>query len=336
MRILGIFCINRGGKQIALGSILACLFLFLSGCQYYSKYFHPPVKPPLPAIAAHPITQTRVLPNFSQVMVKGRVNIRLHTGASKPRVVIQADTKDLEQVHTLMKGYTLCISIGKGYPQHGPITMDIYAKQLNSFSYDGIGVVRGTNLYTRYLDLSINNPESTLFSGNIGLRRLYMRGPGMIQLSNVSGHDIQIAMAGNPRIQLIGLFSLGTLDLRGDGLLSAYWIKSDRLIIREHGHAHVQLAGVVKVLEVTLWDAADFNGRYLRAYRAFVKTHGRSTAKISAVRRQHTLASDASNIYFYNLPEMKTDFMAYNGSVLDMRDWNLYFEQEYTRYNSQY
>lgn len=336
MRILTALYQNMWFKNITRGSLFVCAFLLLSGCHSFSKYFPTVTKPQIPTTVAHPITQTRVLANFSQVMVKGRINIRLHTGARKPQVIIRGDAKDLEQVHTLMKGYTLCVSIGDGYPQHGPITMDIYAKQLNSFTYDGIGVIKGTNLYTRYLDLSIANPESTIFSGHIGLRRLHMRGPGMIQLSNVSGHDIQIAMAGHPRVQLVGLFSLGTLDLRGDGLLSAYWIKSDRLVIREHGHTHVQLAGVVKILEVTLWDSADFNGRYLRAYRAFVKTHGRSTAKISAVRRQHTLASDASNIYFYNLPEMKTDFMAYSGSVLDMRDWNLYFEQEYTRYNSQY
>ena len=86
-------------------------------------------------------------------------------------------------------------------------------------------------------------------------------------------------------------------------------------------------------MEVELWNHADFNGRYLRASRAFVKTHDNSVAKISAVRRQHTLASDASDIYFYNLPEMRTDFMAYDGAVLDMRDWNLLCEQEYTIYN---
>lgn len=336
MRIPAAFYKNMRFKQLTLGGIFACVLLLLSGCHSFSKVFPTVSKPQIPTAAAHPITQTRFLPNFSQVIIKGRFNIRLHTGASKPRVVIQGDSNDLLQLQTTMKGYTLCVSIGKGYPQRGPITIDIYAKQLNSFSYDGIGVIKGTNLYTRYLDLSIINPETTLLSGHIGLRRIYMRGPGVMQLSGVSGHDIQIEMINNPRIQLVGLFSLGKLDLRGDGWLSGYWIQSDRLIIREHGHTHLQLAGVVKVLEVTLWDNADFNGRYLRAYRAFVKTHGRSTAKISAVRRQHTLASDASDIYFYNLPEMKTDFMAYNGSVLDMRDWNLYFEQEYTRYNSQY
>ena len=100
--------------------------------------------------------------------------------------------------------------------------------------------------------------------------------------------------------------------------------------------AKIQLAGIVNRLEVELWGAARFKGRYLRAQRSFVKTHDKSVAEISAVNHQSTLATDASDIYYYNIPDTRADFMAFNGSVLNMREWSLYELQEFTRYNKQF
>ena len=118
-----------------------------------------------------------------------------------------------------------------------------------------------------------------------------------------------------------------------DGWLSMYWIKSKMLIVRGRGAAFIQLAGVADRLDVELWGKAQFHGRYLRANNAFVKTHNQSLAEIAAVNKQHTLASDNSDIHFFNIPSMKTDFMAFNGAVLDMRDWNMPLMQEYNQYN---
>ena len=322
--------------------VLLCCCLCLSSCHQswpvFSELFKssPTAKPVSLKAAAHPITQTRTFQNFSQVIVKGPINVNLHTGSKRSQVILHGAAEDLTQVSTRLKYNTLDVQVGEGYPHYGALTIDIYTPRLNAFTFDGVGVIKGIGITTQYLDLSITNTESATFSGKINLHRLAVYGPGIVRISDVTGQNIQVIMVGNPNIQIVGMMNFGLLDLRGDGFFSAYWVKSDRLVIKEHGNVHLQLAGVAKVLEVTLWDHADFNGRYLRAYRAFVKTHGHATAKISAVRRQHTLASEASDIYYYNLPEMKTDFMAFNGSVLDMRDWNLYYEQEYTRYNEQY
>ena len=105
------------------------------------------------------------------------------------------------------------------------------------------------------------------------------------------------------------------------------------MVVRARDQSFIQLAGAVGKLDVELWGKACFRGRYLRADRAFVKTHDVSVAEISAVKRQHTLANDASDIHFYNVSTMKADFMGFDGAVLDMRDLGLPFTQEYTRYN---
>src|SRR3990167_4656625 len=153
MRVSDTFYQYMRLRTITRGGLFVCVLLLVSGCQYLSKYFPATAKPPIPVRAMHPVIQTRMLPDFSQVTVQGRLNVRLHTGAGKPHVVLQGDASDLAQVHTVMKGYTLCVSIGKGYPQRGSVTVEIYAKQLHRFTYDGVGVIRGTDLSTRYLDL---------------------------------------------------------------------------------------------------------------------------------------------------------------------------------------
>jgi hypothetical protein len=87
---------------------------------------------------------------------------------------------------------------------------------------------------------------------------------------------------------------------------------------------------------VELWGVAQFKGRYLRAQRSFVKTHDKSVAEISTVNHQSNLATDASDIYYYNIPNTRADFMAYNGSVLDMREWDRADMQNFNRYNKQF
>ncbi|MDP1614549.1 MAG: hypothetical protein Q8L68_01995, partial [Methylococcales bacterium] len=54
---------------------------------------------------------------------------------------------------------------------------------------------------------------------------------------------------------------------------------------------------------------------------SFVKTHDHAIAEVTTLKHQHSLASDASDIYFYKVPKTKADFMAFNGSVLDMHEW---------------
>lgn len=308
--------------------LFIALFLGLVGCH------HTPSSNTSPNIFYNKTTQTRQLAPFNKVIVEGgRVNVNLHTGYKRPQIILHGVLSDVQQMVTNVKNNTLFVIVGKNNPYYGPLTVDIRTRNLDSFSYKGVGNISGSQLNTRHLNLSITNSGATNLGGHIGLSRLAVYGGGDVRLSGVSGYNVQIIMGGRPHIQLVGVFNLNKLNLWGDGFLSGYWVKNDRLIIKEHDNVHLQLAGTANVMEVELWDSADFNGRYLRANQAFVKTHDRSVAKLSAIRRQHTLASDASDIYFYNLPEMRTDFMAYDGAVLDMRDWNLLCEQEYTIYN---
>ncbi|CEK12085.1 GIN domain-containing protein [Legionella hackeliae] len=290
---------------------------------------HVTVIPP----AAKKALQYRQLPAFNQVTIEGNVNVSLHTGYKHPQLILHGDPTDLLQVQTAVSGSSLSISVGKGYPRCGPITAEIRGRYLNAFTYHGAGTITGNNLHSRVLDLSIENPGRTTLGGSIFVRRLAISGGGYTQISGISSQNLQLSIEDKSRVHLSGTVNITRLNLDNDAWVAMYWIKSNALIIRAKGQSFMQLAGVVGKLDVELWDKAHFNGRYLRAGRAFVKTHDKSVADIAAVRRQHTLATDASDIYFYNIPSMKTDFMAFNGAVLDMRDWDLFDMQEYDRYN---
>lgn len=302
---------------------LISVSLIITGCAHH------------PAVVI-PVSPSRALPTFNHIAVNGQFNLKLHTGASKSLVRLYGDSRDIAQVVMLVTNKTLVLSFNPGYPKFGQVKADIHTRYLNSLTYHGVGTISGKHIHSGLLDLILANPGPTTLDGTINLRRLDVIGPGAVTISGVKSQHLQLVMKGNPRIQLNGIIGLSAINMDGNGSLGLHWIKSNNLIIRARGKSSLKLAGTAQKLDVELWDSAFFNGRYLQTYDLFVKTHGKSVAEINARGKQHTLATDASDIYFYNLPEMRADLMADNGAVLDMRDWNTYFLQHYTRYNRYY
>ena len=277
--------------------------------------------------------QNRNVPAFTRVYVDGALNVSLHTGYSHPHVIVKGDTRDLAFVTVTVVDGALHVKLREGYPRHGGVQVEIDRRYLNSFEYHGSGIVTGNHLRTSLLDVVIDNEGKTTLVGRIGLRKLIVSGRGYTEIDGINSQSLLIKFSGNPKVRLAGFVNLTSLDMSDDGWLTMYWIKSKALTVRGHGKAFIQLAGGVGKLDVELWDKARFKGRYLRAQYAFVKTHGQSVAEISAVKRQHTLASDTSDIRFYNIPVMKADFMGSDGAVLDLRDLRPPFIQEYDQYN---
>lgn len=306
--------------------LLIIIALLLQGCAPR------PPQGPLP-VAPGCTQQSRSIPAFNKVAVEGRVDVRLHTGYRKPQVILRGDPRDLAQLSTIVKNNTLLVGLKPGYPKFGAVSVDIRGHYLNSFFYRGAGQINGPRLNSGLLDISITNTGRTTLAGNINLRRLEVNGSGYTEITGIKSQNLQISMSGKPHVKLAGLVRLSALNLNGNGSLGLYWVKSDLLTIRAKGKTFIQLAGIANKLDLELWGNSQFNGRYLRAKRVFAKTHDKSIAEITALDRQHTLATDGSDIRFYEIPEMKADFMGFNGAVLDMRDWNNPVMEEYTRYN---
>lgn len=268
-----------------------------------------------------------------RVVVNGNIDVRLYTGEAKPRLLLHGDASSLAAVQVSLHNGLWYINVGKGYPHTGRIQAEIRTRYLTSFAYHGEGTVMADNLQSSMLDLSINNTGKTILLGKFNLRKLLVSGSGFTQISGVTGHGCQIKLTGKPHVRVAGIINVSSLYMAGKSSLSLYWVKSNYLKIRAKDNAFLQIAGTVGTLDLALDDHARFNGRYLRGTDVFVKTFGYAVADICVTKTQHTLASGASNIYFHNLPKMKADFMAWNGAVLDMREWESPELKEYTPYN---
>lgn len=273
-----------------------------------------------------------VMPMFNRVQIDGDIDVTLYTGATKPNVHLQGDPTDLAHVKMSVKYGLLLITVDKGFPHHGAMHVDIQTRYLNAFKYVGHGTIIGNNLRSTLLDLSIANKGSTMLDGQLAVRNLTIIGPGYTQIKGITGQMLKIKIKGNAHVQLAGKMDATSLNIT-DGWLSLYWIDSEALKIRARGHSFIQMAGRVQTLDVELWDNARFNGRYLRGSYVFTKTHNESIADVNVLKRRHSLATDTSNIYFHNLPDFRTDFMARAGSVLDLREWDVKGREEPTRYN---
>lgn len=289
----------------------------------------------------HQVSETKYLPSFVNVYVDAPVNVTLHTNQHDSKITVTGDSLDVPLIVTQVRHQTLYVTleridlhISKKKPHYGPINVDIDMQTIHGLTYRGKGRVVSHNMNTDYIDMWIKNRGKTSLDGQINIHKLTVVGPGDTEINGVKSEDLEVYLYGRPRVQLTGQAALSTLDIRGDAMFSFYWLRGRHLKIRaREGSPKIQLAGVVDRLDVELWGKTRFNGRYIRARQTFVKTHEHAVAEIATTSRQHTLAMDASDIYFYNLPTYLTNFMGKNGAVLDMRAPDFKRRQEHTKYN---
>lgn len=316
---------NKEAKMLFRRMLLLVCF-FVMNTSYSHSEKHAPKQVPY--------TQSHPIPNFTVVDVTGNINVSLHTGYAKSTVILTGDPEDLQDIRVrVSRRGVLFIKKQAGAPHHGPISAEIRSRYLNGFAYVGKGSIRGDHLRANLERLVINNEGPTELKGTIRLSYLEAQGSGYIQVSGVTSPDLRVKLSNNSKVKLTGDAALKCLDADDNSWFSLSWVKTPTLIVRTSGKAYVQLAGIVNKFDVDLRDFSQLNARYLRARRAFVKTHDNSVAKIATTHHQHLLATDASDIRQYNLPEMKTDFMAFDGAILDMRAFNTAFVDEPTPYN---
>ena len=296
------------------------ILVWLNGC-HHSTFTHELVVSAAPG--DYTFKKSR-LPPYNQISIRGTINVKLYTDTAHPRLTVTGNHYDLQHLQIKVIQHVLVVTHDKKYPQHAPIAISIHLPILNAFTYLGAGTIKGYGIHTHNLILNLNNSGMTTLNGQINLQRLNVSGFGDVKINGVSAYNLQIFMRDRPNIRIYGhAINIDKLILCGNGSLILYHIQNTRLMIRAHDQVKLLLAGHTNVLDLELWGNARFNGRYLYADRIFAKTHDHAVVGINASKIQHTLASDASDIYFYNLPGLRTDFMAHNGAVLDMRNWNL-------------
>lgn len=278
-------------------------------------------------------TQIITTSKFSAIKIEGNIDVDLHTGYKKSKIILKGNQKDLAYLKPVVKNETLILTVGKGYPHYGTLKLEIRTNILNSFTYKGTGSITGSKIGSGLLSLDINNNGKTTLNGYISLRSLTIDGKGYVDITGVQTPGLTMNLKGETKIYLTGMGSINSIHLNDKSFLSMYWVDAYDLHVWLRDKSYLRLAGIAEHLYADLCQESHFDGRHLRAKSSFVKTHDKALAEISSVVKQHTLAADNSDIYFYELPNMQANFMIFNGSVLDMRDINDPFFEEPTRYN---
>lgn len=263
--------------------------------------------------------ETRKIPDFNQIIATGNLDLNIHTGIKPAKLIIKGQAADLAKLHTSVNKGMLLLSLPKEHTHR--VMIDIYSHYLNHLYYRGKGNIQAQNLNSKMLDLDLGNHGQTRLSGKIYLRQLKIQGSGYTEINGVNSRNLSLKIGDKAKVQLRGTIELSKLELSGQSSLNMYWVNTRKLQVYAKDSALIKLAGIADLLELDLWGQTHFNGRYLRVRESFVKTHNHSLAEITTLDKEHTLASDASDIFFYYPAKFSNDFMAYNGSVLDMRPW---------------
>lgn len=267
---------------------------------------------------------------FHTILARGDISVTLHQTSGPTYAMARGDDVDLAELEFKVENDWLKINLGKGYPKCAAVYIDVWVNNLHRILQRDQAKIIAHNLSSDDLEISMLGTTPMTVDGQIRLSGLRMGGKSHLEIAGVYTKFLTLKLQDDAYVKLSGTIGISEMTVSDNAWVSMYWVNTNRLELNYGGNAFVQMAGHVNVLDLELFDNAKFAGRFLRADRLFVKTHGFSVAQVAAVRSQHTLAMDRSNIDYFNIPLMKTDFMIQNAAVLDLREWTMPYAQEDT------
>lgn len=255
---------------------------------------------------------------FNRLEVNGAMDLHLHSAARKPWFTMHGDTRDLRNIVWKVKAKTLQISLDSRFPKHGPLTIELGTQELQAIAYHGKGNVSGQRLHFNYLDLDIANSKQTQLTGRLNLHRAELSDKGSVIIRDHSNHAMHLILRDRVHVKVVGKTAPNKIEMSDSSFLNLPHVHTKDLQIAMQNETCAILSGNVDWALIKLSGRARFNGRFLHAREMFVKTNHRSLALIYVVKRQHALAVDDSNIYYYHLPTYVNNFMENNGAILDL------------------
>ncbi len=268
------------------------------------------------------VNEARKLPYYNRIIMTGDADLRLTQGGRRSALRVKGDSRDVALVKTGVKNNTLYVVVNKDTPQFGKLTVNAHISRLMSLNYRGRGNVFGRNIKGSYVDLKLASQGNVSLSGKLGIHKLWVEGKGKVRIKGLSSRALDIVMRESPEVKIKGITNLEDLNFNGEGKLGLYWINSRDLRVRGNGEAEVHLAGYVRFLHARLKGSSVMDGRYLRVLKAYVHTIDRAEARLQPIAEMNAHAEDMSNIYYYNEPHFKANYMSQNGSILAMyRYW---------------
>lgn len=310
------------GVGVLCCGLSACASWQESAKFYFGRMFHKDKKT---AVAEAPkippyVTKQHALPTFTGIEADGAFDITLIQGNEKPYVKLSGYRQMVDAIQPIVTDEMLHIH-AKSVPIQDAtrVKVEVHMPYVNRIRYTGHATVSGQGIKSALLDIDVDGDGHVDLDGRLAVRNLAADGTAHVKLRGVDSNNLNIHLGDAAVLDIDGKARLRKLDVSGRSVLHMQWIDSPELIVQTRDMAQVKLAGAAKLLRAEAWDRSVIDAKYLRAERAFVKTYNTALAELNVSETQGTLASNESNIYFYNDADLHADFMAHEGSVLDMQ-----------------
>lgn len=173
-----------------------------------------------------PTTEIRNLPSFSKLEVNGSYNVGVYSD-SVFRVEIEAESNLLQHIQTYVYSGKLYIETAEdvNLREHYPITIKVFAPDMDYLSLNGSGKIYCQNLYATQARVEINGSGNITAETETDFLRSEISGSGDITLTGHCNHSQQI-IEGSGRIYASNL-EQDSCDARisGSGRMNLYVIK---------------------------------------------------------------------------------------------------------------
>lgn len=187
-------------------------------------------------------TESRNLPAFSEVHVKGSVDLELQVGGSE-KVEVEGDDNLVALIRTEVK--------------------------------DGILIVDAKEEFTSRKGLLVRAVIPSL-------KRIELTGSGDAQVQGVDAKEFQAELTGSGDLHFRGTASEFRLGITGSGDCELRGLKSQNLEVRISGSGDVRLDGTAEKLQILISGSGDVNAADLNAKVAVVHVMGSGDVVVRA------------------------------------------------------
>jgi hypothetical protein len=258
---------------------------------------------------------------FHAIDINGPINIQISSGQARYTMQLLGDQESLRHVYAAVKNGTLYLSLQPNYvlSKDSQLAAKVDLPFLDQLRYTGTGDVNAVNL-SGVLNAIVNgNGTIVLLGKNLNLHNLSVAGESNVHILGIDSNLLNVQDTGSGKVNLGGTMVLQNVLYNGTGPLSIYWVNSSHVNVTGNGQGRIFLAGIANMLDATLSHRTYLDAKYLHARRAFINTHDISRADVWTKCSLSTLATDASNIYYYNDPALSTgSYMGPPGAVIRM------------------
>ncbi len=157
--------------------------------------------------------ETRSLPPFHKIVLKGSADVELVCGKDGPAEVT-ADDNILAIIETKVKDGELVISPKQSYSTDHPVRIRLHAAHLDSASLAGSGNIQISHCHEENLSLAISGSGNIEAAGNAAKLDVSIEGSGNLKAKalNTSAATISISGSGDAEV-----FTAGPLQANVEG-----------------------------------------------------------------------------------------------------------------------